>query len=117
MTLSIRYFDDVGNTSPQMRLMIISTKPMASILRRGCIISRMSGHNSRKRSEARFWGTFCGVTAVYTIVWDALSVPRDADILMPTLYSGTSGFAYPSWKPDFYAERLPAKKFLSYYAT
>jgi uncharacterized protein YecE (DUF72 family) len=37
--------------------------------------------------------------------------------LMPTLYSGTSGFAYPSWKPEFYPEKLPAKKFLSYYAT
>ncbi len=36
---------------------------------------------------------------------------------MPTLYSGTSGFAYPSWKPEFYPEKLPAKKFLSYYAT
>jgi uncharacterized protein YecE (DUF72 family) len=36
---------------------------------------------------------------------------------MPILYSGTSGFAYPSWKPGFYAEKLPAKKFLSYYAT
>ena len=36
---------------------------------------------------------------------------------MPTLFSGTSGFAYPSWKPEFYPEKLPAKKFLSYYAT
>lgn len=36
---------------------------------------------------------------------------------MPSLYSGTSGFAYPSWKPEFYPEKLPAKKFLSYYAT
>ncbi|HTA69372.1 MAG TPA: DUF72 domain-containing protein [Bryobacteraceae bacterium] len=34
---------------------------------------------------------------------------------MPILYSGTSGFAYPSWKPDFYPEKLPSKKFLSYY--
>lgn len=32
------------------------------------------------------------------------------------LYSGTSGFAYASWKPDFYPEKLPSKKFLSYYA-
>jgi len=32
------------------------------------------------------------------------------------LYSGTSGFAYASWKPDFYPDKLPAKKFLSYYA-
>jgi uncharacterized protein YecE (DUF72 family) len=36
---------------------------------------------------------------------------------MPNLYSGTSGFAYPSWKPEFYPEKLPSKKFLSYYAT
>jgi uncharacterized protein YecE (DUF72 family) len=33
------------------------------------------------------------------------------------LYCGTSGFAYPSWKPAFYPEKLPAAKFLSYYAT
>ena len=33
------------------------------------------------------------------------------------LYCGTSGFAYPSWKPEFYPERLPAAKFLGYYAT
>ena len=32
------------------------------------------------------------------------------------LYSGTSGFAYASWKPEFYPEKLPSKKFLSYYA-
>ena len=35
---------------------------------------------------------------------------------MAHLYSGTSGFAYASWKPDFYPETLPSKKFLSYYA-
>jgi uncharacterized protein YecE (DUF72 family) len=35
---------------------------------------------------------------------------------MPNLYAGTSGFAYSSWKPDFYPEKLPSKKFLSYYA-
>lgn len=33
------------------------------------------------------------------------------------LYCGTSGFAYPTWKPDFYPENLPSSKFLSYYAT
>src|SRR5579875_12276 len=33
------------------------------------------------------------------------------------LYCGTSGFAYPSWKPDFYPEKLASSKFLSYYAT
>lgn len=35
---------------------------------------------------------------------------------MPQLYSGTSGFAYASWKPDFYPADVPAKKFLSHYA-
>ena len=36
---------------------------------------------------------------------------------MPQFYVGTSGWAYPSWKPDFYPEKLAQKKFLSYYAT
>lgn len=35
---------------------------------------------------------------------------------MPNLYAGTSGFAYSSWKPDFYPDKLPSKKFLSYYS-
>ena len=35
---------------------------------------------------------------------------------MATLYAGTSGYAYPTWKPDFYPEDLPAKRFLRYYA-
>src|SRR5690349_1986949 len=29
---------------------------------------------------------------------------------------GTSGFAYKEWKGSFYPEKLPAKKYLSYYA-
>jgi len=36
---------------------------------------------------------------------------------MPTLYAGTSGFAYPSWKPGFYPAKLSQKNFLSHYAT
>ncbi len=35
---------------------------------------------------------------------------------MSNLYAGTSGFAYASWKPDFYPDKLPSKKFLSYYS-
>lgn len=34
-----------------------------------------------------------------------------------SLYSGTSGFAYPSWKPSFYPEKLASAKFLSHYAS
>jgi uncharacterized protein YecE (DUF72 family) len=36
---------------------------------------------------------------------------------MAQVFVGTSGWAYPSWKPAFYPERLAQKKFLSYYAT
>ncbi len=36
---------------------------------------------------------------------------------MATLFAGTSGFAYPTWKPDFYPPKLPAKDFLKHYAT
>ena len=36
---------------------------------------------------------------------------------MATLYAGTSGFAYPAWKPDFYPAKLPARSFLTHYAT
>jgi len=35
---------------------------------------------------------------------------------MAQLFAGTSGFAYPAWKPGFYPEKLPAKKFLEYYS-
>jgi uncharacterized protein YecE (DUF72 family) len=30
---------------------------------------------------------------------------------------GTSGYSYPAWKGSFYPDKLPAKKFLNYYAT
>lgn len=33
------------------------------------------------------------------------------------VYAGTSGWAYPTWKPDFYPASTPAKKLLAYYAT
>jgi len=36
---------------------------------------------------------------------------------MAQLFAGTSGWAYASWKPDFYPAKLAQKKFLSYYAT
>lgn len=36
---------------------------------------------------------------------------------MGTVYAGTSGWAYASWKPDFYPPKLSAAKFLGYYAS
>jgi uncharacterized protein YecE (DUF72 family) len=40
-----------------------------------------------------------------------------AFVCMPQLLVGTSGWAYPSWKPGFYPEKLAQAKFLTYYAT
>jgi uncharacterized protein YecE (DUF72 family) len=34
-----------------------------------------------------------------------------------SIFVGTSGWAYPAWKPLFFPEKLAQKKFLSYYAT
>jgi uncharacterized protein YecE (DUF72 family) len=33
------------------------------------------------------------------------------------LYAGTSGWAYPTWKPEFYPAGTPAKRFLEFYGT
>lgn len=33
------------------------------------------------------------------------------------VFVGTSGWAYSSWKPEFYPQKLSSKKFLEYYAT
>jgi uncharacterized protein YecE (DUF72 family) len=37
--------------------------------------------------------------------------------LEPSLYVGTSGWAYPIWKPEFYPKDVTAKNFLKFYAT
>jgi uncharacterized protein YecE (DUF72 family) len=36
---------------------------------------------------------------------------------MHRVHIGTSGWAYSSWKPDFYPAKTPASKFLDYYST
>ena len=36
---------------------------------------------------------------------------------MAQVFVGTSGWAYPSWKPEFYPEKLAQTKFLTYYAS
>src|ERR1700686_2973401 len=35
---------------------------------------------------------------------------------MKGIYAGTSGWAYTTWKPDFYPAKLSSAKFLNYYA-
>ena len=36
---------------------------------------------------------------------------------MARIHAGTSGFAYPAWKPDFYPQKLPQARFLEHYAS
>lgn len=36
---------------------------------------------------------------------------------MAKFFAGTSGWAYPSWKPAFYPEKLAQKNFLKHYST
>lgn len=36
---------------------------------------------------------------------------------MGKIYAGSSGWAYPSWKPEFYPAKLASAKFLGYYGT
>ncbi len=48
-----------------------------------------------------------------------LGLPIDPPLApaLPNLYSGTSGWAYPTWKPGFYPATLPQKQFLPFYAS
>jgi uncharacterized protein YecE (DUF72 family) len=43
--------------------------------------------------------------------------PELAGDLGNRVFIGTSGWAYSSWKPGFYPQALPQRKFLEYYAT
>ena len=36
---------------------------------------------------------------------------------MAKIYAGTSGWAYTTWRPDFYPPKLASARFLEYYAT
>ena len=45
------------------------------------------------------------------------SVEPSGSALSPSrLFIGTSGWAYPTWKPGFYPATVPTKKFLTYYS-
>ena len=54
---------------------------------------------------------------------DGREISRDQQLLeaerdlRDQAFIGTSGWAYASWKPGFYPEALPQKKFLEYYAS
>jgi len=64
-----------------------------------CPCKRSSGCRAQKRSSIH----------AATVSYDSKTVAQ--------LYAGTSGFAYPSWKPAFYPPDVPAKRFLEHYAS
>ena len=43
--------------------------------------------------------------------------PVHASPFPARLYAGTSGWAYPTWKPGFYPATTPAKRFLEFYSS
>ena len=47
----------------------------------------------------------------------ALSTAPSLARSAPHLFIGTSGWAYPTWKPGFYPAGVPARSFLTYYAS
>src|SRR5919198_1666904 len=46
-----------------------------------------------------------------------LSVVATGQSSLAGVHVGTSGWSYPSWKPDFYPAGTDAKEFLAYYAS
>jgi uncharacterized protein YecE (DUF72 family) len=50
-------------------------------------------------------------------VSESTPVPVAAPASSSHLYAGTSGWAYPTWKPDFYPTGTPAKRFLEFYSS
>jgi len=47
----------------------------------------------------------------------AAQTPFPAANHAPGFFVGTSGWAYPTWKPGFYPEATPARRFLEFYAS
>ena len=43
--------------------------------------------------------------------------PQASSTLPSQIFAGTSGWAYPTWKPEFYPAGTSPKKFLEYYAS
>lgn len=48
---------------------------------------------------------------------NAATQPVASGAISSTIYLGCSGWSYPSWRPEFYPVKTPAKAFLQYYAT
>ena len=57
----------------------------------------------------------CVVDGLMVVAAPRCDIPARM-VSMAHLYAGTSGFAYDTWKPDFYPAGVSSKKYLSVYA-
>src|SRR5271155_1343196 len=90
MTLSTRGFVDTGKTNPLIRLITISPNPAARMPRRGWTISRMSGHNSRNRSDWLSFGFLIISATIFSVYSGSYESPlrRNLGIRIPELETG-----------------------------
>ncbi len=75
-------------------------------------------------NSLRTSGHFEGITRIATLFYAVARLPQApppsseiaATAAAARVFAGTSGWAYPTWKPDFYPDRTPAKRFLEFYS-
>ena len=78
--------------------------------------------------DGKLYGGYSSAAERLTVAQDVVgSIPTSRPskpltyLIMPahphTVYAGTSGWAYASWKPGFYPAKTPAARMLAYYAS
>src|ERR687888_1038539 len=80
----------------------------AKLTRAALTTERSSAMQSSRRTKP--WSRTLIVPSDMTSAITAMSTS------VPALYVGTSGWAYPSWKPSFYPAGTPSSDFLRFYA-
>ena len=113
-------FGGMRQHQPQTRPITISRKPMARILAaRAHHLPDIRPQFAKPLGGALFGEPFADAMCLNYCMGCCRACPNSECHVSDahTFIQRTSGFAYPSWKPDFYPEKLPAKKFLAYYAT
>src|SRR5205085_5862100 len=86
----------------------ISSLRRAKLTRAALTTERSSAIAASRRTKP--WSRTWIVSSVMTSSITAMSAS------VPTLYVGTSGWAYPSWKPGFYPAGTASGDFLRFYA-
>src|ERR671938_269048 len=86
----------------------IASLRRAKLTRAAFTTERSSAMQSSSRTKP--WSRTWIVSSVMTSSITAMSAS------VPTVYVGTSGWAYPSWKPGFYPAGTPSTDFLRFYA-